>query len=393
MIRFLALLALSASCGYTRADSTKLCPEQFFLNPQDTDHETFLFQFKPCGHYEKLCKHKFEDWFGAHGGYNPENRNTFLEPNVCYPGRPDQPAINDLQRGVNLVQFDIGLDRTHYEAALGLANEPFDRILIDDISGEEFDYLIFPPKDGIFTERKKMEFGETCIETFAVTGDHWGDYTCMGRCGVGCLGVGVGLGKDCMKHDVCSYFKTVARKSKAENFCRDFDCGDEAAQTVTNCRQGRNGPQVICTPDTFIDINPAARGLSQKRSCSLRTKWDRNQGMPWVRRANGERCDGFDDCISRRCDFRLFRRICMDRKPSGQRCNEHSDCVSVTCRRRRCATRGFLELGQRCDNDADCHSLSCDGTCVNDYDDEEEGMSFNLRGNNNAADDIELEQW
>ena len=403
MVRFLAVLALSASCGYTRADSTKLCPEQFFLNPQDTDRETFLFQFKPCGHYEKFCQSKFGDWFGAHGGYNPKNRKTFIKPNVCYPGRPDDPVNNDLQDGVNLVQFDIGLDRTHYEAALGLANEPLERILIDDISGEEFDYLIFPPKDGSFTEKKKMEFGETCIETFAVTNDDWGnpqfggDYDCMGTCGPGCKGVGIA--KDCMKHDICSYFKTVARKSEAVNFCRDFDCGDEAAQTVSNCRQGSNGPQVTCTPDSFIDINPAARLQRQKRSCILRTKWDRNQGMPWARRPNGERCDGFDDCQSRRCDAGSWGLgECMPREPNGAKCNEHSDCISVTCMRAsghffsRCTTRGFLEIGQKCDDDADCHSLSCDGTCVNDYDEEEEGMSFNLRGNNNAADTIELEQ-
>ena len=295
MIRSLAFFALSASYGYARAD---VCSDTFYLNPQETDRETFLDQFKPCGFYAANCAHKFGDWFDEYGGFVPGDEDTLLQPNVCYPGRP-QNSFDELQSGVNLVQFDIGLDQTAYDAALGLAGEPDEYTLIDDASGVEFDYLTFPKNpDGSWTVKRGLEFGETCIKTFAKTLDNWGQptyggkYGCMGGCGSGCAGVG--RGKDCMKHDVCSYFKTVATEKEADGFCTDFDCGDEAAQTVTNCKQGSySGQQVTCREDSVVEINPAARGLRNKRACILRTKWERNQGMPWLRHLDGARCGDY----------------------------------------------------------------------------------------------------
>ena len=83
--------------------------------------------------------------------------------------------------------------------------------------------------------------GETCLETFLHTGYddfgtlHKNSYDCMGYCGDGC--VAVGNAKDCAKHDVCSYYKGMVQGFAAYGFATDVDCGDEAAQTLINCRE------------------------------------------------------------------------------------------------------------------------------------------------------------
>jgi len=259
------------------------CPDSFVLNPKETNKDTFLRQFKPCGYYKTHCQHKFEDWF--------DHADILgIEANVCYPGRGE----HDLRKGVHLVQFDIGLDEETYHA------NPEDS-LIDDVDTTG-NYLDISNSDGetgnpIWTSgEKSMELGESCVETFAETNDHWGkipgeqhtaNYNCMGKCGAGCQGLGIA--KDCMKHDVCSYFKGLALDKEAVGFCRDFDCGDEAMQTVLNCwmRKRFRDKQVICdededdsNPNFYSLFNPAAKLQKQKRACTLRTGWDRNQGAP-----------------------------------------------------------------------------------------------------------------
>jgi hypothetical protein len=47
------------------------------------------------------------------------------------------------------------------------------------------------------------------------------DYSCMGRCGAGCSGIGGGWTKDCLDHDTCSL------KYKASGGASDPNCGNE----------------------------------------------------------------------------------------------------------------------------------------------------------------------
>ena len=364
MLRFLAFIALSASWGcigiraqsITTEENTTddICSDRYWIKPQDTDTETYLGQYKPCGWYVENCSHKFDSWFDRHGGFDKDDPHSYIKANTDYPGYGDDGNLEVSWFGRNkvyLVEFDIGLDKTAYDAAKGMKNEPGAGILIDDIDQGELNYVSFPKNEaGEYSERKTMEFGETCIETFARVQDRWkppndwrgikfNNYGCMGFCGRSCFPT-KGNGKDCMKHDVCSHFKTVALNESADGFCRDFDCGDEAAQTVINCKN-RALPtpfaqHEVCTEDSVADISKVVRvHFEQKKECILRSKWDRNQGMPWVRRENGARCDTTDDCQSRRCEYRLFGiKKCKPRLGAGKGCNEHTDCISLQCKRR-----------------------------------------------------------
>ena len=193
-----------------------------------------------------------------------------------------------------------------------------------------------------------MKLGESCVETFVLTNDDWGRidgkpainpfsaYNSMGSCGPSSWAVGAA--EDCMKHDVCSYFKSLALKEQASGFCPDFDCGDEAAQTVTNCWIRQPWPfldeNVICdedvdenNPNFYSQLNWPARVMGQKRKCTLRTGWDRNQGIPSQRNEDNTRCTSNDDCQSRRCD--ILR--CYPRLELGEGCNEDTDCISLNC--------------------------------------------------------------
>lgn len=326
----------------------KQCNSEFYLDPTN-DPSTFIDQFKPCGWYEQNCGHMFDTWFESEGGYNKNNEDYQLKANVCYPGRGE----DDMQDGVHLVQFDIGLDKTAYDAFLGFDGEPGNNKFIDHIDGTgERSYLSFEhymqtgnwKKTATF-DGATWKFGEHCVETFAKRNSHWGDlygnsYNCMGKCGKGCQAVG--YGRDCMKHDVCSYFKGIVLNEEADGFCRDFDCGDEAAQTVTNCwmkQDWQSDRQVICdeetdktNPNFYALLNPIVRKMQQKRACTLRTHWERNQGMPWLRGEDGTGCTSPDDCESRRCDSTSYgRNICMPRLKHGKRCNEDTDCISLKC--------------------------------------------------------------
>ncbi len=329
-------------------EGQETCPEKFFLNPSDTERNTFLLQFKPCGWYAEHCgKQKFRQWFGDQ--YN----DNAIEANVCYPDF----GKRDLDEGVQLVQFDTGLDRSTYEAYLNLEDEAKFEYLLDDLdvygdqdnmSGRFLDFT----NTGDWTS-PKIKFGESCIETFVKTNDDWGKigglknvYGCMGNCGTGCQSLG--RGRDCLKHDVCSFFKSYALQQDAKGFCKDIDCGDEAAQTVINCwvrNQKKFLPDYRVSCDRYMDeqdsnfyakINPAARLLfRQKMACTLRTKWERNQGMPNLRNPDGTFCNSPDDCTSRRCDlysyFSPSYSICIPRLKNGERCNEHNDCISLSC--------------------------------------------------------------
>lgn len=141
------------------------------------------------------------------------------------------------------MEFDTGLDHSTYEAYKAMEGESGGDGLIDDGDVDSDgdggrSYLDFT-NTGEWTSAK-IQFGETCVETFVKTDDDWGEidglengYDCMGTCGPGCLGFG--RGRDCLKHDVCSFFKSYALKEDANGFCKDIDCGDEAAQSVINC--------------------------------------------------------------------------------------------------------------------------------------------------------------
>lgn len=331
------------------------CPANFYLNPNDTTNKnTFLGQFKPCGYYKANCGAFFGDWFpdntndpldGLNDPFDPANN---ILANVDYPGNGNQ----DLKYGVNLVQFDVGLDAKTFAAYQDLVaeyGEDGKKLIADTGSARYLDFNNALGKTGAplwTSEVKDMELGETCVETFALTYDDWGfidgeqhekgDYDCMGKCGAGCGTDGLGVAKDCMKHDVCSYFKALALDESSGGFCSDFDCGDEAMQTVTNCWISHAGKDknVICdkseddkNPKFYSLLNPAVR-VTGKRACTLRTGWDRNQGTPWQRYEDGTGCTSHDDCQSRRCNW-LFR--CAARSEIGQRCISDNDCISLSC--------------------------------------------------------------
>ncbi len=403
----------SQECKSKIPASNPDCSDIFYLNPKKApDDETFLKQFKPCGWYKENCRAQIKNrWFTEHNrGYHIKEDDDFLiQTNIDYPGWGE----HDLHHGVYLVQFDIGLDKNTYEALREVENNPefATKTLVDDVPrrdlmNKQSKYLTFPAQGHAHGEDRVMELGETCIETFAAADDDWGmlrggkrisyeeeqlyldkeyillfpqfgvsSYNAMGKCGSG--EAGVGLGRDCMKHDICSYFKSVALGENAVGFCQDFDCGDEAAQTVFNCRMSRVGNYVICdkdlddeNPDFRVDINPGARAQSQKSQCIFRSGWEKNQGLPWGRQDNGSPCNSKEDCKSSRCDRESstsVNSVCMDRLEGGQRCNEDSDCISWHCDPMANALDQFNKVckdrrrnGERCSENSDCDSLRCD---------------------------------
>jgi len=87
------------------------------------------------------------------------------------------------------------------------------------------------------------------------------NYDCMGRCSQ-CNPLLGGMAKDCMKHDVCSAFKSILTEEAAYGFCKDIDCGDEALHTVAGCYKKKRWWQpsffshrVVCNEADFIS-NP-----------------------------------------------------------------------------------------------------------------------------------------
>lgn len=145
---------------------------------------------KPCGYYRSRCSNL-----------------EVIEANVDHPGQNHGDILNGT---VYIVQFDIG----------AASPDPAD----------------IPPS--------RWPGGVECLEVILKGNDNFGNlgvpgmkndaYNCMGTCGAGCGGVGTA--KDCGKHDVCSAFKSIDMNAAASGFCNDADCGDEAAQSVYNCK-------------------------------------------------------------------------------------------------------------------------------------------------------------
>jgi len=318
---------------------TPSCPENFYLKPEDVPEgmdmrETFLLQFKPCGYYREHCSNmlRTEGWFpnlndNESVTFDPLDLDEIIRANVDYPGENSEV---DIKYGISLVEFDIGLDDATYQSWL---SNTYDFVsnnnMLDSIEGEN-QYLDIGNRLGqnanvpLWTSpARPLETGEHCVETFAKLNDDWSaKYVSMGTCGGG--HVGVGYAKDCMKHDVCSYFKALALGTTdssgnlvSEGFCRDFDCGDEAAQTVLNCLEDSWGPlntQQICQESKHLDsrINgnyfsalhsTARRPMGMAEECTFRTGWDKNQGMPWQRYVAGTTCLYGDQCISNSCNW------------------------------------------------------------------------------------------
>lgn len=326
------------------------------------ERDDWLQQFKPCGWYKANCEQLADV--------------QVLEANVVYPPNQDflgTGLLEDLQPDMNyIVQFDVGI----HPSGPATNDETYSRYFQDG--------GVWPLEGGIdlddpnYSAGEGYVLGETCLETHAQAGPDgygdWGDlhgsnYGCMGKCGGGCMGAG--YARDCMKHDVCSAFKTVAQGQAAEGFCMDVDCGDEAMQSTTHCRvpipeiPGSAFPLpegltigVTCRESDFensteytvdAELTIAAelwnvvRPDQAEAACFLWTGWEKGQGAPNALRAIGEGCPWSSFCASARCDYESyfsFNKICMERLDSGQPCNEDTDCKSSNCPNgiiRRCA--------------------------------------------------------
>lgn len=232
----------------------------------------FLQRVRPCGNLSALCT-------DLH----------LVEANKDYPGGglgavvPDQDYI---------VQFDVGLHP-------GVAKEILHQRL------REFETCVHCPAI-------EESFGEQCFEVIITGGAMWGDlgipsvvkphaYDCMGGCGRGCSGVFFGFhseedvgGLDCLKHDLCSAWKSVFTGRATKGFCHDPDCGDEAAMTIYNCWRGwrlfgslggaRHGP--LAEPTSCDPQDDKVRGCWNHGGwftpgrCKLFQGWDKGQGIP-----------------------------------------------------------------------------------------------------------------
>lgn len=172
----------------------------------------FLSKVQPCGNLSLRCIDI-----------------PLVHANTDYPGGGIGAVIPDQDY---VVQFDVGLHPA-------VAREVMRQRL------REFDSCVNCP---VFED-----FRETCLEVVVTGGAMWGDlglrdvpkgaYNCMGGCGIGCVGA---IGKtrqdvgalDCLKHDVCSAWKSAHLGRKIGGYCHDPDCGDEAAMAIFNCWRG-----------------------------------------------------------------------------------------------------------------------------------------------------------
>jgi len=94
---------------------------------------------------------------------------------------------------------------------------------------------------------------EDCHEMIVKGNVDWGhmymgDYGCMGGCGPGCAAYTwkLGYSLDCLKHDVCSGWNAHRLKKSSRGFCKDLDCGDEAAQATWTCTSKTTGKPSEC---------------------------------------------------------------------------------------------------------------------------------------------------
>jgi len=231
--------------------------------PGPRDDPTFMERVRPCGELSAIC-----------------TDIPLVEANVDYPGGGVGAVVPDQDY---VVQFDIGL---HPEVAKLVLRGRL----------REIDSCLHCPS-----------YEEICLEAVVRGGAMWGDlgmanvnprdYDCMGGCGRGCSASrtrdDVGA-LDCMKHDLCSAWKTVRSGRKTRGFCHDPDCGDEAAMTLFNCWKGwrlfgalggsRRGP--FSVPAICESQEKGLRGcwshggwFTQGR-CKIFQGWKQGQGIP-----------------------------------------------------------------------------------------------------------------
>lgn len=247
-----------------------LHPEcQATLGPRDDPG--FLDRVRPCGNLSSVC-----------------TDIPVVYANRDYPGG----GVGAVMPGQDyLVQFDVGL---HPE----VAREILRRRL------REIDSCVHCP--GL------EAFGEQCYEAVVTGGAMWGDlgksslglapqaYDCMGGCGIGCQGALAAHSKedvgalDCLKHDLCSAWKTVHSGRATQGFCHDPDCGDEAAMAIFNCWRGyrffgslggaRSGPfsePAVCdASDSEVKGCWSHSGWFTPGRCKVFQGWERGQGIP-----------------------------------------------------------------------------------------------------------------
>lgn len=213
------------------------------LRKPDSDHP--YGKVRPCGYHQTRCPSL-----------------EVVDSSIDYPGRGDGDLIRNTDY---IVQFDVGT----------ATPDP------------EIPASIWPD-------------GQECLEVIMTTKDAWGDlgvpglresaYNCMGSCGEGCRSVGTS--RDCGKHDVCSAYKSVHMNAPATGFCNDADCGDEAAQTIYNCRHtrlsdgGRYDP-AICnceepswTSGSWSTIPP---NFFEQGNCRAWQGCEKGEGIPMYR--------------------------------------------------------------------------------------------------------------
>lgn len=261
------LVVIQAPPRYRRRSVHPEC--QATAGPRDDPD--FMARVQPCGSLSAIC-----------------TDIPIVEANRDYPGG----GIGAVVPGQDyLVQFDVGL---HPE----VAREILRRRL------REIDSCVHCP--GL------EAFGERCLETVVTGGAMWGDlgrpsmglapgaYDCMGGCGRGCAGAlashtsdDVGA-LDCLKHDLCSAWKSIHSGRPTQGFCHDPDCGDEGAMAIFNCWKGwrlfgsiggaRSGPfsePAICDQDDGqVKGCWNHGGWFTPGRCKLFQGWDRGQGIP-----------------------------------------------------------------------------------------------------------------
>jgi len=237
-------------------DLESACPV-FTQNPIGNPSLTnqMLDAVKPCGYYEQSGCAQYE----------------VIAANVDYPGE----GTDDLHFRPYIVQFDIGVNR-------GIKHV---------VDTDHRDWRSRHPNKGRHSIGRHEE-GEQCMEIIVQGGS---DATggCAGKCGISCNRIGgAGYAKDCLKHDVCTTYKALVQSEvdfeKADGFCYDPDCGDEAAQSVMNCYiddSGRDTP-IRCDENNFSDSRAYgfwsyAISLSGFAGpCHNFVGWDNGQGLP-----------------------------------------------------------------------------------------------------------------
>mmetsp|Transcript_60989 Transcript_60989/g.145329 ORF Transcript_60989/g.145329 Transcript_60989/m.145329 type:complete len:384 (+) Transcript_60989:86-1237(+) len=241
---------------------------QASIGPRDDPN--FVNHVRPCGEFSTRC-----------------TDIPLVKANLDYPGGGAAGAVIPGQDYV--VQFDIGI---HPAVVRDILKHHF----------KEMESCIHcPPLEQIYNE--------TCLETIVTGGAMWGDlglrslhsraYDCMGSCGRGCSNIISHLpddigALDCLKHDLCSAWKSVHKGQPTVGFCFDPDCGDEAAMSLFNCWKGwrlfgslgghRHGP--FSVPAICDERDPAIAGCWNHGGwfttgrCQVFQGWKKGQGIP-----------------------------------------------------------------------------------------------------------------